>query len=121
MEVTPAQAHGERLGDDALAGRARDHATVLPARDRERRHEAANIAAAPPGRLEYCIGSMMWIIAASSCALRPHAVPRGTRSRSGHAPQPNRRPPHCGPSSRRYDRVVSRTTPKDVRTPRADG
>src|SRR5207249_1181403 len=68
---------------------------------RDRTLEAANITAAPPARLEWCIGSMMWIIAASSCALRPHAVPRGTRSRNGHAPQPKRRPPHCGPSSRR--------------------
>jgi len=39
-----------------------------------------------------CVGSVMWIIAASSRVLRPRAVLHGIWSRSGLAPRANRRP-----------------------------
>ena len=52
------------------------------------------------------------IIVASSCGLRPHAVPRETPSRSGHAPRPNRHLPDRALSSRRWDASSPHRRPK---------
>lgn len=63
--------------------------------------------------------NMMGIIVASSCALRPHVVPRGTQSKSGHAPRTTRRP---GPRalSSRGEPIVSTTTTRCGRAACAD-
>jgi hypothetical protein len=71
--------------------------------------------------LPYCAGSMVWIIAVSRSALRPHAAPRGTHSRSGHAPRASREPSRPAPSSRPQEDVAPRMISKDVRASRADG